>query len=233
MRSLPHAFRAGLAFAVVAGATVLGWAAEEEEPSFRAIRTRDELRLTVGPGILSFNQTIEMTPIGKVGTLPPGRPNLVHVLIPALWVNEGGVGRPAFSNQRPYFQSSQGRVRRFALLKPDGDRVLTADQMTPECRYVLTLEFGHVIPQKFSVVVNFVSTQTLNPAAELHYNPSNDGYPIRSGPTASVVTDLRVKADVGYEEWRVTQGDSELPLVTPSTVQLQREVDHVIRFVRP
>jgi hypothetical protein len=164
--------------------------------------------------------------------LPPGRPNLVHVLIPALWAREGGVERPVFSTQRPYFQSSQGRVRRFALLRPDGERVLTPDQMTPECRYVLTLEFGHVIPKSFTINVNFVSTQSTNPEAEFLYTPSNDGYPVRSGPTEAFFTELRVKADAPLDPWKVIQDDKAVPRLTPYTVHLQREVSYVIQFGR-
>jgi len=206
--------------------------ADAEEKPFRAIRSKDNLSLTVGPGILSFNETIVMTPIDLKEKLIPGRANLLHILIPALWVREGGVERPAFSTQRPYFQASQGRVRRFALLKPDGERVLTPDQMTPECRYVLTLEFGHVIPEKFNVEVSFVSTQGLNPQAELLYTPSNDGYPVRSGPPESFFTELRVRADAPLDPWRVTQDDKPLDRITPYIVRLQRESSYVIRFAQ-
>ncbi len=207
-------------------------AAEKEEKPFRAIRARDQLLLTVGPGLVAFNETIEMTPLETPDKLPPGRPNLLYVLIPPLWVREGGVERPLFSIQRPYFQSSQGRVRRFALLRPDGEAVRTPEQFTPDCRWVLTLEFGHVIPKKFTVVVNFVTTQTLNPGAELLYNPSNDGYPVRSGPTESFFTELRVRAEGAWEPWKVTQDGEVLPRATPYTVQLRREFNHVIGFAR-
>lgn len=228
MTSLPLPCRAGLLLGLLACSVVLTAAAEEKP--FRAIRARDQVTLTAGPGILSFNETITMTPTDVDKKLPPGRPNLLHVLIPPLWMREGTAERPAFNTQRPYFQSSGGRVRSFALLKPDGERVLTEDQMTPECVYVLTLEFGHVIPQKFTVEVSFVSTRGINPDADYLYKPSNDGYAVRSGPTESVFTDLRINTDPSLENWRVLLENNELPRKSGHTVQLQREAGHVIRF---
>jgi hypothetical protein len=198
--------------------------------TFRTIRARDQLVLTFGAGVTSLNETILLTPIGLKDNLPPGIPNLAYVLISPLWMREGGRERPAFSTLRPYFQASHGRVRRFALLQPDGERVVQPNQMTPDCRYVLTLEFGHFVPKEFTVVVSFVSSRTTNPEAEFTYNPSNDGYPVRTGPTESVCTELRVHADPSFPPWEVLASGKVLPRVARATVQLQRELDHVIRF---
>jgi hypothetical protein len=190
--------------------------------------------LSVGMSFMTFNETIVLTPIDlQKDKLKPGRPNIVHILIPPLWLRDGDVDRPAFGMQRPYFQPSQGRVRRFALLRPDGERVVTADQITPDCRYVMTLEYGHVIPDKITVQISFTSSSGINPTTEFRYTPSNDGHPVRSGPTETVVTNLRVTAEPYLQPWRVLQGDKQLPLATPYSVNLDRELAHVVKFGEP
>ena len=189
--------------------------------------------LSVGAGFLTFNEKIVLAPVGGIQNLQPGKPNLFHLLIPPLWMREGGIERPAFSTLRPYYSSSHGRIRRFALLRPDGERVLTTDQITPDCRYVLTLEFGHVIPAQFTVNVGFSSSRSINAEAEFLYTPSNDGYPVVSGPSESVLTDLHVNADAHLQRWRVVQDNQEVAPVTPYLVRLARELDHVIRFGQP
>ncbi|MSU64972.1 MAG: hypothetical protein EXS38_02455 [Opitutus sp.] len=203
-----------------------------EPVPFRAIRSRDQLVLRVGGGFLTFDETIVMKPIGLKEKLPPGRPNLMYVLIPPLWLKDGTVDRPAFSTLKPYYQSSQGRIRGIALRRPDGEKVLTPDQITPECRYILTLEFGHVVPDEFTVTIGFTSASGINPSAEFIYTPSNDGYPIRSGSPESVFTELRVNADGPLAPWKVWQGTDVLSRHTPYAVQLTREASHVIRFAQ-
>jgi hypothetical protein len=199
---------------------------------FRAIRTQDQLMLSVGTGFMTFNETIVLTPIVARKDLQPGKPNLFHLLIPPLWLRDGTVDRPAFTTLRPYYSSSHGRVRRFALLRPNGEKVLAPDQITAECRYVLTLEFGHVIPERFTVNVGFASSSGINPTAEFIYTASNDGYPVRSGAPESVLTDLRVNAEPPLQPWKVMQGDKELVRATPYMVRLDRELNHVIQFAR-
>jgi hypothetical protein len=218
-----------LVFACVASATT-GDYGEREETPFRAIRTEDRLMLTVGPGALTFNETIVLSPLDKKRKLQPGHPNLVHVLIPPLWVREGAEERPAFNTLRPYYSSSHGRIRRFALMRPDGEKVLTSDQITPDCRYVLTIEFGHVIPDRFTVNVSFTSNRGISPETEFHYTTSNDGYPIVSGPSETALTDLHIIADAQLLPWKVLQGDREVPHATQYLVRLDREQSHVIRF---
>jgi hypothetical protein len=203
---------------------------ERTETPFRAIRAEDRLMLTVGPGALTFNETIVLSPLDRKRKLQPGNPNLLHILIPPLWVREGGEERPAFNTLRPYYSSSHGRVRRFALMRPDGEKVLTSDQITPDCRYVLTLEFGHVIPERFTVNISFSSNRGITPETEFLYTASNDGYPVMSGPSETVLTDLHVNADPQLLPWKVLQGDRELPHATPYIVRLDRELSHVIRF---
>jgi len=200
---------------------------------FRAVRAENRLMLSVGAGFLTFNEKIVLSPVGGIQNLQPGKPNLFHLLIPPLWMREGGVERPAFTTLRPYYSSTHGRVRRFALLRPDGERVLTTDQITPDCRYVLTLEFGHVIPAQFTVNVGFSSSRSINAEAEFLYTPSNDGYPVVSGPSESVLTDLHVNADAHLQRWQVVQDDREVAPVTPHLVRLAREMSHVIRFGQP
>jgi hypothetical protein len=164
--------------------------------------------------------------------LTPGEAHLFHLLIPPLWMKEGSEERPAFRTLRPYYQSSHGRIRRFALVRPDGEKVLTIENITPDCRYVLTLEFGHVIPERFTVNISFTSSSGINPEAQFLYTPSNDGYPVRSGPPESVITELRVNADPPLQPWKVLQGEQSLSRLTPYVVQLNRELNHVIRFAQ-
>lgn len=203
---------------------------EPEAVPFRALRAKDELTLSVGTGFLTFNQTIVLSPLGVKRTLEPGRPNVVHVLIPPLWLRDAGIDRPAFRTLRPYYNSSHGRVRRFAVMKPDGEKVLSTDQLSPDCRYVLSLEFGHVIPERFTVTIGFSSSSGINPEAEFVYTPSNDGQPVVSGAPETVLTNLRINAEAPLQPWKVLHGDAELPKITPYVVQLQREASHVIRF---
>ena len=235
MSAPPPARRIGsvLASLLLAATAWAQFPGEGRDPeTFRAIRSRDQLILRAGPGFLTFDETIVMTPIGLREKLPHGRPNLMYVLIPPLWLKDGAVDRPAFATLRPYFQSSQGRVRGIVLRRPDGEKVLTPDQITPECRYVLTVEFGHVVPDQFTVTIGFTSASGINPTAQFLYTPSNDGYPIRSGSPESVFTELRVNADGALAPWKVSQGENILPLHTPYTVQLTREASHVIRFAQ-
>jgi hypothetical protein len=219
----------------VAAVAVFAAAPPPVEPdTFRAIRVQDQLSLSVGTSFMTFNETIVLTPIDvQKDKLQPGKPNLVHILIPPIWLRDGEIERSAFGIQRPYFQPSHGRVRRFVLMRPDGERVLAVDQITPDCRYVMTLEFGHVIPDKITVQVSFTSSSGINPTTEFRYTPSNDGHPVRSGPTESVVTNLRVTAESHLQPWRVLQGDKQLPLATPYSVNIDREVGHVIKFGEP
>lgn len=218
-----------LALAVVASAAT-GDYGEQEATPFRAVRTEDRLILSVGPGSLMFNETIVLSPVDRKRKLQPGNPNLLHILIPPLWLREGGEERPAFNTLRPYFSSSHGRVRQFALRRPDGEKVLTPEQITRDCRYVLTLEFGHVIPDRFTVNVGFSSNRGITPETEFLYTASNDGYPVVSGPSETVLTDLHVNADPQLQPWKVLQGDREIPHATPYLVRLDRELNHVIRF---
>jgi hypothetical protein len=230
--NLPKACRAACVPALLVFAATLFAAAprEVESETFRAIRVADEVRLSIGVAGMSFNETIVLSPLDLKEKRQPGRPNLLHVLIPPLWAREGGVERPAFNTLRPYYSSTHGRVRRFAVMRPDGERVLSNDQITRDCRYVLTLEFGHVVPERFTVTIGFSSNTGIGPETEFLYSASNDGYPVRSGPPESVFTLLRVNAEPPLLPWKVLQGDKVLPFATPYTVRLDRELNHVIRF---
>jgi len=235
VRRLPHVGVLGVVLGLVVYVSATFGAAPprdvEAEP-FRAIRTRDQLILSVGPGSMTFNETIVLSPLTKREDLQPGRPNLLHILIPPLWLKEGETERPAFGTLRPYYSSSHGRVRRFALMRPDGEKVLNPELITRDCRYVLTLEFGHVIPARFTVNVGFSSSRGITPETQFLYTPSNDGYPVISGPSETVLTDLHLNTDASLQPWKVVQGDKVLPRATDYLVRLDRELNHVIRFAQ-
>ncbi len=235
VRRLPQACVFGVVLVLVAYVSATFGAApprEVEAEPFRAIRTRDQLILSVGPGSMTFNETIVLSPLTKREDLQPGRPNLLHILIPPLWLKEGESERPAFGTLRPYYSSSHGRVHRFALMRPDGEKVLNSELITPDCRYVLTLEFGHVIPARFTVNVGFSSSRGITPETQFFYTPSNDGYPVVSGPSETVLTDLHLNTDASLQPWKVVQGDKVLPRATDYLVRLDRELNHVIRFAQ-
>src|SRR5262249_46741469 len=124
---------------------------------------------------------------------------------------------------------SHGRIRRFILTRPDGESVSSMDEATPDCAYVLTLDFGHVVPKRFTVTLD-LATGGITRDTELTYNASNDGQPIRSGPTESTFTQLRVYPDPALQPWKVVQGDKVIPRFDSTTVRLEREVEHTIRF---
>jgi hypothetical protein len=195
------------------------------------VRAEDIVRLLVGSGFVELRETIVVQPVSvKHEREKPGATSLIHLLISPLWIREGTRMRPAFTVMKPDLNPSHGRVRRFALVQPDGEVVRRLNEMTPESRWVLTLEFGHVIPKRFTVAIGLWSGRGITPDAEFVYTASNDGQPIRSGPPASIYTDLRVSPGSSLQPWNVVEGDQILPRIDSSTVRLNRDVSHTIRF---
>jgi hypothetical protein len=213
-------------------ATRLTGATESEvlSQTLQTTRIRDQLTIYAGSNFLTLSETIVLTPLKVAKERErPGASSIVNILVTPLWIRDGSGQRPAFNIMRPLLNLTHGRVRRFTLVNPDGDTVRSIADMTPECRYVLTLEFGHVIPDRFTVTVN-MSTGGIRPDTELHYTPSNDGQPVRSGPPESFYTELRVNADGSLESWQVAQGDKLLPRASSVTVRMERDLSHTIRF---
>lgn len=232
-------FRPPLRFAALL--TALAWipvaGAAEADPAndvLPTVRSEDSITLTVGGSFLNLSEVITMTPIDvKVVNERPGSANVVHLLISPLWIKEGDSQRPAFTTVRPYITPSHGRVRRFALMRENGEDVRNVEQMTPDCRYVLSLEFGHVIPKKFTVTVTMATPRGVPPETEFLYTPSNDGQPFRSGAPETFYTSIRVKTEPSLDPWHIMKGGQILPRADSSSVRLERNVSHVIRFNVP
>ena len=198
--------------------------------SLQAVRAKDQVVLYAGSNLLSLTQTIVMETIRlKPENERPGSANIVELLIYPLWIKDGDSVRPAFPVLKPRLTLTHGRVRRFALVKPDGESVGSVARITPDCAYVLSLEFGHVIPKRFTVTID-MATSGIGRDTELAYMPSNDGQPLRSGPTESTYTEFRIIPDSSLQPWHVAQGERSIPRASSSTVHLDRGVDHTIRF---
>jgi hypothetical protein len=212
-------------------------AAAEADPAsdvLPTVRSGDSITLTVGGSFLNLSEVITMTPIDvKAVNERPGSANLVHLLISPLWIKEGDSQRPAFTTVRPYITPSHGRVRRFALMRENGEDVRNVEQMTPDCRYVLSLEFGHVIPKQFTVTVTMATPRGVPPETEFLYTPSNDGQPFRSGAPETFYTLMRVKAEPTLDPWHIVKDGAILPRADSSSVRLDRNVSHTIRFNVP
>jgi len=196
------------------------------------VRIQDRVTLHARRAYLTFTETLVVTPIATPGDgLRRAGPFVVHLLIAPFWLRDGNEERLAFPVLRPQLNYSHGRVRRFALVRPDGETVRSVAEATPECRYVLTLDLGHVRPERISVTVQMSAPTGLSRGAELVYSPSNDGRPFRSGPPESFQTVVHILADEALEPWTAFQGENIVPRAdTPPSVTLQREQRHEIRF---
>lgn len=210
-------------------------AAEPDDASnpLATIRARDDVRIHVRGAYLTFTETIVLTPAGVTAQrMRPGTMNSVNLLIAPFWFSDGSNQGPAFPVLRPQVTPSHGRVKRFALVRPDGEAVRSLSEVTPDCRYVLTLEFGHMPPERLTVTVQMSSPFGLRPGAELSYTPSNDGQPFRSGAPESFQTEVHVIADPELEPWSVIAGHEIVPR-REVWVTLAREVRHTFRFGAP
>jgi hypothetical protein len=215
---------------LLASAVPAAAAGDAIEP-LASVRTQDDIVITVGTNHVTFTETIVLAPIKrKPDHERPDPVNLVHVLLTPLWVKEGTSMRPAFPALKPTMNMSHGRVRRIMLVRPDGDHVSSLAEFTPDCRYALTVEFGHVIPDKFTVTVFQSSNTGVAPTAELMFTASNDGQPRRSGAPASHYTSIRLKADPPLAPWVAMQGEERLKRVDAYSVRIEREKTHRIRF---
>jgi hypothetical protein len=205
----------------------------ETEPAnepLLTIRSRDQITLHARIAYLTFSETIVLTPAGvNQERQRPGALNVVHLLIAPFWVKDGSSQVAAFPVLRPQLTLSHGRVKRFAMVRPDGEAVRTVDEITPDCRYVLTLEFGHMLPEQLTVTVHMSSATGLTPGSELIYTPSNDGHSPRSGPPSSFQTVVHVIADLDLEPWQVTKRDQVIPRAV-DRVALDRDVVHTFHF---
>ncbi len=200
------------------------------EETLLTTRTQDRVTLYAGTGYLSLNEVVVLTPIKVPRERErPGAFSIVNVLISPLWIKEGESHRLAFPSLRPLLTLSHGRVRRFALVQSDGETVRSITQATPDSRYLLTLEVGHVIPERFTVTIN-LSAGGIRPEYELIYTPSNDSQPQRSGPPESFYTDFRLNADGALGSWEARQGEKVLPPNSSSTIRMDRDVPHTIQF---
>jgi len=195
------------------------------------VRIENSIRLNVGGGHLNLAETIVVRPIRRSKEDErPGNPNFVHILISPLWIQDGDTLRPAFTVTRPYINISHGRVQRFVLARESGETVRFAEDMTPDCRYVLSLSLGHVIPERLTVSVTMSTPRGIRPDAELLYTASNDGQPLRSGAPESFYTTLRINAEPMLSPWQVVMDEKVLPRADSSSVRLDRNVSHTIRF---
>ena len=228
----PRVVGALLGWALVPDLLAVDAASDPVNEPLLTVRASDRITLHARSAYMTFSETIVVTPAAvKNDRLRPGAVSLVHLLFAPLWLKDGNYLGPAFPVLRPQLTPSAGRVQRFALVRPDGEIVRKVDEMTLDCRYVLTLEFGHMLPEKFTVTIMMSSQTGLNPGAELMYTPSNDGHAFRSGPPESFETFVHIIADPVLEPWTVVKGDRVVPRAEsfPSVI-LEREVGHTIRF---
>jgi hypothetical protein len=205
---------------------------DEENAPIPTVRIRDTVTLHARTAYLTFTEDFVVTPVRpKTDTpRPAGTRNIIHLLIAPMWVRDGNGERPAFPVLRPGLNLSHGaNVRRFAMTRPNGETVTRIDDITADCRYVLTLEFGHMVPEKLTVTVHLSSPTGLRPPAELIYRPSHDGHPVRSGPPESLHTLVHVIADEALTPWTATNGQEEIPQ-SSGRVRLGRDVEHTFRF---
>lgn len=223
------AILAGLAALSAPAVTAVGAGPEEE--ALHTIRAQDKILLQASTTNLTLTETIVVSPIDlKKENDRPGATNLVNLLVSPLWLTDGTFSGSAFTAVKPYLNLSHGRVRRFGLTRPDGEPVRNGEQMTPDCRYVLSVELGHVMPERLTVTITMAQPSGIRPGMELLYTPSNDGHPFRPGPPDAVYTQLRIRADGPLEPWQVWQGDKLLPRADSTAVSLERDVSHTIRF---
>jgi hypothetical protein len=192
-------------------------------------RVQNKVVIYAGTSLVSLTETIVVEPVRTNLNESPGRTNVGQVIIRPLWFKEGDNLRLAFRTLKPRLNLSHGRIRRFALVKPDGESVTSPDVATPDCAWVLTLDFGHVVPRRVTIIMD-LATGGINRNTELTYMASNDGQALQSGPTESTITELRVFPDPSLQPWKVVQGDKVVPRVNSAAVHLEREVNHVIRF---
>ena len=202
--------------------------AGDNEP-LRTLRVQDQIVIQVSPGNMSLTEKIVVSAIRKENE-KRGETNVVHLLISPLWIKEPDNERAAFTVVKPYINLSHGKVRRFVLTLPDGETKNSPMEQTPESRWVLTLDLGHLVPDRLTVNIIMQQPSGIQPGAELHYTPSNDGQAIRSGPPETVQSELRVKADAALEPWEVEQHGKVLTRVDSSSVRVERDVPTVIRF---
>jgi hypothetical protein len=224
---------------LVGALSVLGWvlvspfagaAGNPASEPLLTVRARDQIRLHVRSAYLTFSETIVLAPApASQDRVRPGAVGVVHVLIAPFWFRDGASQGPAFPELRPQLTLSHGRVQRFGLVRPDGEPVRTIEDVTPDCRYVLTLELSHMLPEKLTITVQMSSPTGLNPGSELIYTPSNDGHPFISGPTESFHTQVHVIADPVLEPWTVVKGQEPVARIDKD-VALEREVTHTFRF---
>jgi hypothetical protein len=205
------------------------FAADDGNEPLRTIRVQDRVTLQVSPGNMMLTQAIVVSALRKE-TEPRGQPNFVHLLISPLWIKAPDSERPAFTIVKPYINLSHGKVRRFVLTRPDGETLNSPADQTPDTRWVLTLDLGHLVPERLTVNVIMQQPSGIEPGTELHYTASNDGQPLRSGAPESVLTELRVKADPALEPWEVRQNGKPLARVDSSSVRIDRDVPTAIRF---
>jgi hypothetical protein len=199
------------------------------EQNLSTVRAQHQVTIYAGTALLSLTEVITVEPTRNNPEEKPGTNYFAQLIIRPLWIKQGDNLRPAFRVLKPRLNLSHGRIRRFILTKPDGESLSSMDEATPDCAYVLTLDFGHVVPRRFTVTLD-LATGGITRDTELTYFPSNDGQPVRSGPTESTLTQLRVYPDPGLQPWKVVQGDKVIPRVDSATVRLDREVDYTIRF---
>jgi hypothetical protein len=207
-------------------------AAEGDAPvPLESVRASDLVVVSAGTNYIAFNETIVVNPIKRKD--PKERPdpvNLVHLLLTPLWIKEGENYRMAFPALKPTLNMTHGRVRRVALVRPDGEAVSSVAEATPECRYAFTVEFGHVIPERFTVNVFQSTTQGVPVGADLFFIASGDGQAVRSGPPESFYTTLRVKGDAPLNPWQVLLEGEKVARADSYSVRLDREKRYVIRF---
>lgn len=232
VRLFSHQIIIGALLGILGGIILLAAPADNHataEPLL-TVRAKDQVTLHVRSAYLTFNETLVVTPAAvKSDRTQPGATSLVHFLIAPFWLKDGNYRGPAFPVLRPQLTLTSGRLKRFVLLRPDGESVRTVDEITPDCRYVLTLEFGHMLPEQFTVTVQMSSPVGVSSDAELSYTPSNDGHTLGSGTPESVQTAVHIVADENLEPWRAMRGNEMIPR-HDAWVTLDREVPYTIRF---
>jgi hypothetical protein len=233
VRFFPKQWRARAFLSLLLVCAAAAKAADGDTPAepLHTVRSENRIVLQASTSNLTLTETIVVSPVAvKKENEQPGAVNLVHLLLSPLWIKEGESQRPAFTVVRPYINVTHGRIRRLALVRPDGEPVISPDLMTPDCRYVLTLEFSHALPKRFTVTVTMAQPTGIEAENELLYTASNDGQPFGSGPPESFYTVLRVIAEATLGPWKVMEGDKVLPRADSTSVRLNRNVSHTIRF---
>jgi hypothetical protein len=228
LRRLVNALLRSLLVVLLAGGASLPAAQSEDNPPIITVRLKDEITMHARLAYLTFTETIVVAPAEKKEDRPVGI-NIAHLLIAPMWLKDGTYEGAAFPVLRPQLNLSSGRVRRFALVRPDGEAIRTVQEITPDCRYLLTIDFGHMLPDRVTVTVQMSSPTGMSSGAEISYQPSNDGHPRRPGAAGSNQTVAHIIADEPLEGWIVTAGDRTIPR-KEAWVTLERDVSHTIRF---